>query len=59
FLDHTDFYRKFIKNFSKITLPLSRLLQKNIKFEFSKNYKQTFNKLKTALTQTPIIRKPD
>ncbi|RDX82360.1 Retrovirus-related Pol polyprotein from transposon 17.6, partial [Mucuna pruriens] len=28
FLGHASFYRRFIKNFSKLTLPLSKLLQK-------------------------------
>ncbi|RDX74335.1 Retrovirus-related Pol polyprotein from transposon 17.6, partial [Mucuna pruriens] len=32
FLGHTGFYRRFIKNFSKIALPLSKLLQKDVDF---------------------------
>ncbi|RDX98236.1 Retrovirus-related Pol polyprotein from transposon 17.6, partial [Mucuna pruriens] len=34
FLGHARFYRKFIKNFSKIALPLSKLLQKDVEFKF-------------------------
>ncbi|RDY03206.1 hypothetical protein CR513_13230, partial [Mucuna pruriens] len=34
FLGHVDFYRRFIRNFSKITLPLSNLLQKDVDFVF-------------------------
>ncbi|XLS81876.1 hypothetical protein HN51_047707, partial [Arachis hypogaea] len=34
FLGHAGFYRRFIKDFSKVALPLSRLLQKDIEFEF-------------------------
>ncbi|RDX73363.1 Retrovirus-related Pol polyprotein, partial [Mucuna pruriens] len=34
FLGHVGFYRRFIKNFSKLALPLSKLLQKDVKFNF-------------------------
>ncbi|RDY06000.1 Retrovirus-related Pol polyprotein from transposon 17.6, partial [Mucuna pruriens] len=34
FLRHAGFYRRFIKNFSKIALPLSKLLQKDVEFNF-------------------------
>jgi len=32
FLCHADFYRRFIKDFSKISRPLTNLLQKDIPF---------------------------
>ena len=59
FLGHAGFYRRFIKDFSMVALPLSRLLQKDIEFEFSEDCKQAFDKLKTALTQAPIVRGPN
>ena len=34
FLGHAGFYRRFIKDFSKISRPLCRLLEKDAKFEF-------------------------
>ncbi|RDX75984.1 Retrovirus-related Pol polyprotein from transposon 17.6, partial [Mucuna pruriens] len=34
FLGHVGFYRRFIKNFSKIALPFSNLLQKDVDFNF-------------------------
>ena len=34
FLGHAGFYRRFIKDFSKISRPLCRLLEKETKFEF-------------------------
>ncbi|RDY05498.1 Retrovirus-related Pol polyprotein, partial [Mucuna pruriens] len=34
FLGHAGFYRRFIKNFSKLALPLSKLLQKDVEFNF-------------------------
>ncbi|RDX84433.1 Retrovirus-related Pol polyprotein from transposon 17.6, partial [Mucuna pruriens] len=36
FLGHADFCRQFIRNFSKIALPLSKLLQKDVDFVFDK-----------------------
>ncbi|RDX69851.1 Retrovirus-related Pol polyprotein from transposon 17.6, partial [Mucuna pruriens] len=36
FLGHVGFYRRFIKNFSKIALPLSKLLQKDVDFKFDR-----------------------
>ena len=34
FLGHTEFYRRFIKDFSKIAKPLSNLLVQGAPFEF-------------------------
>ena len=59
FLGHAGFYRRFIKDFSKIALPLSRLLQKELSFEFGQECKEAFDKLKSVLTTTPTIQPPD
>ncbi|CAN6695194.1 unnamed protein product [Malus baccata var. baccata] len=53
------FYRRFIKDFSKIAQPLCRLLQKEVSFEFNEACEQAFNHLKDLLTTTPIITPPD
>ncbi|RDX84438.1 Retrovirus-related Pol polyprotein from transposon 17.6, partial [Mucuna pruriens] len=50
------FYRRFIKNFSKTALPLSKLLQKDVEFVFKKECVQAFEELKTRLTSTPILK---
>ena len=59
FLGDAGFYRRFIEDFSKVALSLSRLPQKDIEFELSEDCKQAFDKLKTVLTQAPIVRGPD
>ncbi|XP_073033722.1 uncharacterized protein [Primulina eburnea] len=59
FLGHAGFYRRFIKDFSKIALPMSKLLQKDVPFEFGEDCKEAFNKLKNLLTIAPIIQPPD
>ncbi|XP_062008347.1 uncharacterized protein LOC133725208 [Rosa rugosa] len=59
FLGHAGFYRRFIKDFSKISRPLCRLLQKEVAFEFDEKCKKAFEKLKELLTTAPIITPPD
>ncbi|XP_061353726.1 uncharacterized protein LOC133298451 [Gastrolobium bilobum] len=59
FLGHAGFYRRFIQDFSKIALPLSNLLQKDIDFEFGDACKAAFDHLKRCLTIAPVIRAPD
>ncbi|RDX70604.1 Retrovirus-related Pol polyprotein from transposon 17.6, partial [Mucuna pruriens] len=56
FLGHVGFYRRFIKNFSKIALPLSKLLQKDVDFNFDQPYIEAFQELKIRLTSTPILQ---
>ncbi|KAI3755784.1 hypothetical protein L1987_55590 [Smallanthus sonchifolius] len=59
FLGHAGFYRRFIKDFSKITRPMCELLQKDVEFEFSEACKQAFDTLKDLLVTAPIIQPPD
>ncbi|RDX69248.1 Retrovirus-related Pol polyprotein from transposon 17.6, partial [Mucuna pruriens] len=59
FLGHASFYKRFIKNFSKIALPLSKLLQKDVEFVFNKECIQAFEELKTKLISTPILQAPN
>ncbi|CAN6570933.1 unnamed protein product [Malus baccata var. baccata] len=53
------FYRRFIKDFSKIAQPLCRLLQKDVSFEFNEACEKAFKHLKDILTTAPIITPPD
>ncbi|RDX64601.1 Retrovirus-related Pol polyprotein from transposon 17.6, partial [Mucuna pruriens] len=59
FLGHAGFYRRFIKNFSKIALPLSKLLQKDLDFKFDQHYIEAFPEMKNQLTSTPILQAPN
>jgi hypothetical protein len=58
FLGHAGFYRRFIKDFSKITRPLCKLLAKETPFEFNEECLKAFGALKEILTSTPVIRPP-
>ena len=59
FLGHAGFYRRFIKNFSKVARPLTNLLAKEIKFDFTPECLESFNYLKRELTSAPIIHPPN
>ncbi|XP_073030701.1 uncharacterized protein [Primulina eburnea] len=58
FLGHAGFYRRFIKDFSKITKPLCNLLEKESNFIFDDDCLQAFEKIKKALVTTPIMIVP-
>ena len=59
FLGHAGFYRRFIKDFSKISRPLCRLLEKDAKFDFDESYRSTFGEIESRLVIAPIMLTPD
>src|SRR4051794_8962314 len=58
-LCHAGFYRRFIKDFSKISKPLTNLLQKGVPFVFDDDCKEAFETLKKALITAHIVQPPD
>ncbi|KAL1543963.1 hypothetical protein AAHA92_20873 [Salvia divinorum] len=59
FLGHAGFYKRFIREFSRIAKPLCNLLAKDVKFNFTSDCLQAFEKLKEALVCAPILISPD
>jgi hypothetical protein len=59
FLGHAGFYRRFIKDFSKITKPLMYLLQKDVAFDFDEKCLAAFQTLNSVLVSAPIIQPLD
>nr|GEV04389.1 DNA-directed DNA polymerase [Tanacetum cinerariifolium] len=59
FLGHAGFYRRFIQDFSKIPRPMTRLLENETPFVFSKECVDAFDTLKKKLTEAPILVVPD
>ena len=59
FLGHAGFYRRFIRDFSKIARPLCRLLEKDTKFYFDESCHNSFEEIKSRLVEAPIMAKPD
>ncbi|XP_016195042.1 uncharacterized protein LOC107636016 [Arachis ipaensis] len=59
FLGHARFYRRFIKDFSKIAKPLYNLLATDTPFHFNKECRDAFETLKANLVSAPVISAPD
>ena len=59
FLGHAGFYRRFIKHFSKIAIPLYKLLEKDTKFAWDETFQNSFEELKSHMTTAPIVRAPN
>ena len=59
FLLHAGFYKRFIQEFSKISRPLCRLLEKDAKFDFDELCKAAFDEIKSILVAAPIMVTPD
>ena len=59
FLGLCNYYRRFIRRYGDITTPLSKLLLKDIKFEWTDTCENAFNSLKTELTSTPVLAYPN
>nr|GEY05536.1 reverse transcriptase domain-containing protein [Tanacetum cinerariifolium] len=58
FLGHAGFYRRFIKDFSKIARPMTHLLEKDTPLFFYKECAEAFQTLKRKLTEAPILIAP-
>ena len=59
FLGLAGYYRRFIKDFSKIAMPLTNLPRKTVKFEWTPKCEQSFRELKERLTTAPVLSLPD
>jgi predicted aspartyl protease len=55
FLGFANFYRRFIRDFSKITTPLTKLIWKDTPFVWDDAAQQAFEKIKTAMISRPIL----
>jgi hypothetical protein len=59
FLGLACYYRRFIKDFSKIAKPMMKLLEKNKAFEWTAECQASFEELKKRLTSAPVLVLPD
>jgi hypothetical protein len=59
FLGLAGYYRRFVEGFSHLAMPLTRLTQKGVKFEWSEECEQSFQELKRRLVSAPILTIPD
>ncbi|XP_068305042.1 uncharacterized protein [Pyrus communis] len=59
FLGLVGYYRWFVKDFSVIALPLTKLTRKGVKFEWDDKCEQSFQQLKYCLTHAPVLALPN
>ena len=59
FLGHVGFYRRFVKDFLKISRPLCGLLEKDAQFEFDDSCLSAFKEIKSRFVIAPIMETPD
>ena len=55
FLGLAGYYRKFVKGFSKIAAPLTKLTRKDIKYDWVDACQKSFDELKGRLTSAPVL----
>ncbi|GJZ96310.1 putative reverse transcriptase domain-containing protein [Tanacetum coccineum] len=59
FLRLVDYYRRFIEGFSLISNPLTKLTQKDKKYEWGKEEEEAFQTLKQKICSAPILALPE
>ncbi|XP_037491227.1 uncharacterized mitochondrial protein AtMg00860-like [Jatropha curcas] len=58
FLSLASYYRRFVKGFSIISSPLTKLLKKAVIFQWDDRGQQSFDTLKKKLTEAPVLTQP-
>lgn len=59
FLGICNYYRRFIKDYARISAPISKLVRKDIIFNWNEECQVAFEELKKSLTSQPVLRQPD
>jgi len=59
FLDFTNYYRRFIKDFAKIVAPLHVLVRKEQKLKWEREQEEAFGKLKVVFITELVLAIPD
>ena len=59
FLGLANYYRRFIKDYSKMASPLTDLLKKDKHWEWTEACQEAFQDIKQAVTSEPVLRLPD
>ncbi|KAL4313586.1 hypothetical protein GQ457_01G039130 [Hibiscus cannabinus] len=59
FLGLAGYYRRFVEGFSIIAAPLTKLLRKDVPFSWTEAQQSSFDKLKSVLTEAPVLIQPE
>jgi hypothetical protein len=59
FMGLAGYYRRFIPDFSRIAKPMTKLLKKGVKFDWSRKCEDAFHALRQHLTTAPALAQPD
>ena len=54
-----SFYRRFVRDFSSITVPLTEVIKKNVPFKRGKKQEKAFKLIKEKLTDAPVLVLPN
>ena len=58
-LEHVGWYRELIPDYAKITVPITQLIKKDCKFEWTEACERTFEELRSKLSTYPVLVPPD
>ena len=59
FLELTNYYRQFVKDFAKIAKPLHEMMRKETKWSWGERQQKAFEELKEKFTTEPVLVIPD
>ena len=52
-------YSRFIARLAEYKAPLTKLMRKDVRWHWTEEQQEAFEKLKLALTQAPVLARPD
>jgi len=59
FLGLTNYYRRFIKDFAQVAMPMNMLTRKDVKWQWEEEQQKAFDELKRIFTTKPVLAAPD
>ena len=59
FLELANYYRQFVKDFTRIAKPLHEIMRKEMKWSWKERQQRAFEELKERFTMEPVLVTPD
>ena len=54
-----SFYKQFVKDFSTLAAPLTKIIKKNVGFKWGEEQEEAFQIIKQKLTNAPLLSPPN